>query len=26
VHCNARKCPHGFATNPLIVSTGKSRH
>jgi len=18
VHCNARKCPHGFATNPLL--------
>ena len=26
VHCNARKCPHGFVTNPLIISSGKSKH
>ncbi|HAS1785380.1 TPA: anti-adapter protein IraM [Enterobacter cloacae] len=19
IHCNARKCPHGFTTNPLII-------
>ncbi|WP_368542574.1 anti-adapter protein IraM [Enterobacter soli] len=23
VHCNARRCPHGFETNPLIIRVNK---
>jgi len=26
LHCNARKCPHGFVTNPLIVAASKNGH
>ncbi|MEI9481121.1 anti-adapter protein IraM [Enterobacter cancerogenus] len=26
MHCNARKCPHGFATNPLIMGANRNRH